>query len=257
MRLLADALSALNLTSGIAAITAIAHGRPDLALLCLASCAVFDALDGLAARRFGSTPWGHLSDDVADFVTNGLAPGAALAWAIGGHSGLAMGLLFALFTLTRLVFFTLNRGTEDDDVACPDGASRPRFCPAPRSSGQRSGDPSGRAEFRGIPSTAGAALVLSAAVFLPASWMAFVAGAACVFMVAFDSRYRHVGRALAGNVGLRRRALVGFVVLLAVGLFVSPQLAASAVLAVVATYALWPAFRSLRAALRRPGARPA
>ncbi|MCP4809418.1 MAG: hypothetical protein GY913_18565 [Proteobacteria bacterium] len=226
MRLVADLLSALNLSSGVAAIVAIVHGRPDIALACLAAGATFDALDGLAARRFGSTPWGHLSDDVADFVTNGLAPGAALAYAVGGRGGLAMGLLFATFTLARLVFFTLNKG-EDDDV------------------------------FRGVPSTAGAALVLSAAVLLPASWMAFVAGAACVLMVAFDSRYRHVGRALAASAGLRRRALVGFLTLVAAGLFIGPQLAAGAVLALVAAYAFWPQAQAFTAALRRRGERPA
>ena len=225
---LADTLSALNLLCGLAAILAASHGRLDLALALLLVGAGFDAFDGLAARRFGGSRFGVLADDIADGVTNGLAPGAALWFVVGGLEGLVLGLLHVAFTACRLVFFTLNKGEDDSS-------------------------------FRGIPSTAGAAIVLASLVLFGGSpaLVGLCVGAACVLMTAFDARYRHLGRLVAGS-PRARLAVLGFLgALVLAALAVGPWLAAALLMAATLSYALGPIADHFRAALERRATRPA
>jgi phosphatidylserine synthase len=165
-RFLADALSGANLLAGLGSAALAFLGRPDLSLVCLFASAVFDGLDGAAARRFGGTRLGVYADDVADAVSYGIAPGVALACALDGATGVWLGLGYAAFTIARLVYFTLRKGA---------------------------GDP---AAFEGAPSTVGALLVFTTLVAFPGdeTLAAAVAGAACVLMVSFGSRYAHLGR---------------------------------------------------------------
>jgi CDP-diacylglycerol--serine O-phosphatidyltransferase len=107
LRHLADALSAMNALCGVASVVCAARGRPDLSLLLLLVGAVFDGLDGAAARRFGGTRWGVLADDVADGINYALAPGVAIAHAVAGVEGTITGVAFVALTVARLVFFTL------------------------------------------------------------------------------------------------------------------------------------------------------
>ncbi len=78
-RLVADLLSATNLACGIASAACAVAGRFEVSLLLLLVGAACDGLDGAAARRWGGTRWGVLSDDIADGVNYGIAPGVALA----------------------------------------------------------------------------------------------------------------------------------------------------------------------------------
>lgn len=228
MRFLADTLSGLNFLCGVAAIVAAANGRLDLAMGLLLVGAGFDAFDGLAARRFGGSRFGVLADDFADGVTNGVAPGAALWFVVGGLEGAALGLLYAGFTLTRLVFFTLNKGEDDDG-------------------------------FRGIPSTAGAAIVLAGLVLFPDSpaLVGLLTGAACVLMTTFDSRYRHLGRIVAGSQRARGMVLAFLATLVLTAWTVGPWLAAAILLGSTLVYALGPIGAQFRAALERRAERPA
>jgi CDP-diacylglycerol--serine O-phosphatidyltransferase len=185
--------------------------------------ALFDGFDGAAARRFGGTRWGVISDDVADAVNFALAPGAALLFTIGGSEGIVVGGLFTVFTLGRLVFFTLRKGTAD-----------PKY-------------------FDGVPSTVGGIIALSALILFPEHPVAVGAlvGAACALMISFGSAYRHLGRTAAKH----RRLILAISPLLVspfvlAGLIYGPPGAISVLLLGCVAYGLTPtlrAFRSLRA----------
>src|SRR5262245_7122958 len=112
-RFIADALSATNLACGIGSAACAIAGRFEVCLLLLIIGAICDGFDGMAARRWGGTRWGVLSDDIADGVNYGIAPGVALACAIHGPEGLLLGILFSVFTISRLVFFTLAKNVAD------------------------------------------------------------------------------------------------------------------------------------------------
>lgn len=65
-----------------------------------------DALDGRAARRFGSTHLGPYLDDIADFINFWLHPGLWI-WSISGSISLAALYICAIFY--RLVRFTVKK----------------------------------------------------------------------------------------------------------------------------------------------------
>lgn len=193
-RFIADALSAGNLLCGVGSIACALTGHLEPCLLLLAGSLACDGLDGAAARRWGSTPWGVYSDDVADGVSYGVAPGVLLACAVGGAAGWVLGSAYALFTIARLVYFTASKSQSDPNT------------------------------FAGMPSPAGAVMVTCAALLFgeAPALMGLVAGAACVLMVSFDAGFRHLGRLLQQHLrhGPRRRRLVAASALLLVGLLV-------------------------------------
>lgn len=223
LRWLADALSAANLICGGVGIACALAGRFDLTLFFLLLGAVFDGLDGQAARRFGGTRFGVLADDVADGVNFGIAPGVALAVGLGGREGAIVGGCFALFTVGRLVFFTLHQDQGD-----------PRF-------------------FPGVPSTIGGLIALCSLLVFPAqpALVGLLVGVACAQMVAFRTHYRHLGRALASR-ELPRRAAIGFFAwLLLGGLGWGIQGSVAAILAACLAYGFLPSALAFVAALRQ------
>lgn len=168
---LADALSAMNLMCGVFSIIFASRGRVDISILFLLFGAACDGFDGAAARRWGGTAWGVYSDDVADAVNYGVAPGAAVYFTVGGIEGALAGGLYTLFTLTRLVFFTLNKKGSDPNY------------------------------FAGVPSTVGALVALTSLLLFSDYPLALglLLGVAIVLMVSFDAQYRHLGRAMASG----------------------------------------------------------
>jgi len=221
LRHLADLLSLTNAALGVASCAFALAGRADVSLLLLVAGAVCDGLDGAAARRFGGTRLGVLADDIADAISYGIAPGVAVAATAHGAMGTAVGVAYALLTITRLVFFTLDKASPSAD---------------PR-------------RFRGLPSTVGGIVVLSVAALMPESpvAVAFAAGVVTALMVTFDASYEHLGRA-ALSLAPRERAAVGlaFVAVVAFGL-VTHALAAACLAAAIA-YLAWPSAVALRAA---------
>lgn len=168
-RHVANLLSMGNLACGLLGIVAAWQGAPLVSLLLLIAGVTLDGFDGVAARRWGSTSWGVYADDVADGVNFALAPAAVLGFAVGGVSGVLMGVLFAVCTIGRLVYFTLDHGKADG-----------RY-------------------FSGVPSSVGALIVLCAAILFPEQpeVMGLLVGVACMQMVSFATAYRHLGRLLA------------------------------------------------------------
>jgi len=222
LRFLADALSAGNLVCGLVSIACAYAGRFELSLGFLLGGAVLDGLDGLAARRFGGTRIGVYADDVADGVNNGMAPGAALFFKLGGVEGVAVGAAYTAFTITRLVYFTVAKGT---------------------------GDP---AYFHGVPSTIGALIALSS-ILVFAEEPALIGlgvGVACTQMVSWRTHYRHLGRALASRDVPPVYAGAALAVLVGVGLAWGVRGASAIILAASVAYGFLPSALGLRAALR-------
>jgi CDP-diacylglycerol--serine O-phosphatidyltransferase len=215
LRHVADALSAANAVCGGVSIVCAAYGRVDVSLLLLLLGAVFDGLDGAAARRFGGTRFGVLADDIADAVSYAVAPGVAIAHVVDGVAGTVVGVAFVVLTVTRLVYFTLRKGQPGDD---------PRH-------------------FRGMPSTVGGIVALAAAILFAAqpALVAFLAGMAVVLMVSFDAGFLHLGRAAGSMAPATRRAAGGAVVVVTgVAIALGPQVLATAALLCALTYAFGP-----------------
>lgn len=220
-RNIANLLSLANLACGVIAIALAWHSEFALALLASLIGAAFDGVDGAAARRFGSTRIGVLADDVADAVNFAFAPAVALWVGIGGGAGLAVGAAYAVFTLGRLVYFTLRKGASDP------------------------------AYFDGAPSTVGSVIVLSTLALFPEQpgLVGALAGVAIAQMVSFSTAYRHVGRWLAGH----RRALLllapAALGLVIAGARLGPQVPAAVLLSLCVAYGFQPVVRAFRGVL--------
>jgi CDP-diacylglycerol--serine O-phosphatidyltransferase len=222
-RFIADALSGANLLCGVFSMHSAAHGHFNFSLMFLLLGAAFDGFDGAAARKWGGTRWGVYSDDVADAVNYAIAPGVALYFALGGSSGIVLGVAYSIFTVSRLVFFTLNKSYGDPEFFC------------------------------GVPSTVGGIISLcSIILFLrtPAI-LGLMVGAACMLMVSFDTHYRHLGRAVAHN----RRIIYGMpvaIVLLLIANVVWHQAGPAAIILVASIfYGLLPTLVHLKNLARR------
>jgi CDP-diacylglycerol---serine O-phosphatidyltransferase len=228
-RFIADALSCANLTCGILSMVYASQGHVVVSLLFLMLGAAFDGFDGAAARRFGGTRLGVYSDDVADGVNYALAPAVALYFNLGsGVEGLVIGAFYGVFTVGRLVYFTLNKDYTD-----------PAF-------------------FCGVPSTVGALVALSSLVLFPShpALVGFMVGIACIQMVSFDTHYRHLGRALAAN----RRILYGmplFILLLIAGsALLGKTVPVAIILGAALVYGFIPTCSQFLHAIRRRTAEP-
>lgn len=219
----ADSLSFGNLLCGVASIAASSAGRFEVAMVLVFTGALLDGLDGAAARLFGGTRFGVIADDLADGVTYGVAPGAALYFLLPGTQGVVLGVVYAAFTISRLVYFTLNKGKSDPNY------------------------------FSGVPSPTGGAIVMSTVVSVGAypALVGFLTGAACAFMISFDTAYRHLGRLLA----YRRKALVytmpAYLFLSLVAYLFGSRVIVALILAANLGYALFPVAVHFRDALRR------
>jgi CDP-diacylglycerol--serine O-phosphatidyltransferase len=224
---LADSLSFGNLCCGALSIGASATGRFEIAMILVFAGALLDGLDGAAARLFGGTRFGVIADDIADGVTYGAAPGAALYFLLSGVQGVVLGITYALFTICRLVYFTLKQGRSDPNY------------------------------FSGVPSPTGGAIVMSAIVSLGTypALVGLLTGAACAFMISFDTAYRHLGRLLL----YRRTALLYmmplYLLLSILAFWWNSTLIVAFVLAANLGYALFPILVHFRNAVReRDGA---
>lgn len=229
-RFIADVLSAANLLCGVFSIVFASRGRFEVSLLFVLLGAAFDGFDGAAARRWGGTRFGVYSDDIADGVNYGVAPGIALYFALGGWSGVAIGIFYAVFTVSRLVYFTLEKSSADPNY------------------------------FRGVPSPVGGIVTMSSIVVFQGhpELIGLLVGIAVAQMTSFSTHYRHLGRALGGWVSRRRRmrgarsrrrAMFGapvYVIVLLIGVtIVGVRGAASFILVANLTYGFLPTVLAL------------
>jgi len=164
-RLYADLLSTLNFICGIASLVLTHNGRFAWAISIIIVGQLFDLFDGRMAEKHGGTKYGPYLDDVADFVSFGLAPAYVVA-----KSGGTMAWLFCLVFLSgvgyRLVrFVALDKNRTD----LPDGV------------------------FNGLPSPAGALIVLGASLVVSPVLLWAVAALSVGLMVS-HIRFAHFGQ---------------------------------------------------------------
>ena len=127
---LPDAITCLNLLSGSAAVILAFQDDFDMALAMIVLAAVFDFLDGLAARLFHAySDMGKELDSLADTVSFGLAPSLILYnWLAGFTSGIHpyvcyIPLLIAAFSALRLAKFNLDTRQSESFLGLPVPAS--------------------------------------------------------------------------------------------------------------------------------------
>ncbi len=215
-RFIADLISAANLFCGLGSIYFAYHLRLEMSLLLLLFGGLFDGLDGAAARKWGGTRWGVYSDDIADGVNYGIAPGFALYFVLGGNlTAIVVGLFYSLFTLSRLFYFTLNKSNSDPEY------------------------------FNGVPSTAGGLIVLCALILFPSQpvLVGLFVGIACIQMTSFDSHYRHLGRAFSSGKKRFKLGLPLYAMLLIISAFYwGSDTSVSLLLAIILGYAFSPTY---------------
>ncbi len=127
---LPDTITCLNLISGSVAIIFAFRDDFDMALAMIVLAAVFDFLDGLAARQFHAySDMGKELDSLADTVSFGLAPSLILYnWLAGFTSGIHpyvcyIPLLIAAFSALRLAKFNLDTRQSESFLGLPVPAS--------------------------------------------------------------------------------------------------------------------------------------
>jgi CDP-diacylglycerol--serine O-phosphatidyltransferase len=166
-RLYADILSGLNFCCGVISLVLAWHHYFAWAICIIIIGQLFDLFDGRMALKHGGTRYGPYLDDIADFVSFGIAPayiifqkGGSPAWIIAGIyvAGVA-------FRLVRFVAIDKHR----NDL--PEGI------------------------FNGLPSPAGALIVLGASLVAPPAVLWGVTGLSVGLMVT-HIRFAHFGRVI-------------------------------------------------------------
>ena len=158
-----------NLGGGVAAIFFAGKGAFGLAAVCNFAAMFFDLIDGAVARKLGvSSNFGKYFDTVADMLSFGVAP-AVLAVSVYGATPLSISIGCAYFIATMVRLYDYGKSKDKT----PDGF------------------------FRGLPSPAGAWLVVTAALApLPAAGLVVmvVSGA---LMCSFAVNWIHFNRAFS------------------------------------------------------------
>ena len=166
-RLYADILSALNFCCGVVSLILTHHHYFAWAICIIIIGQLFDLFDGRMALKHGGTKYGPYLDDIADFVSFGLAPayvivqtGGSLAWFVGGFF-----IIGVAFRLIRFVFMDKKR------TDLPEGI------------------------FNGLPSPAGALIVLGASL-IATPGILWGLTSVSVGLMASHIRFAHFGRVI-------------------------------------------------------------
>ena len=141
LQLLPNLVSILGLCSGLTAIRFAIDGRIATAIALIGLAAALDALDGRLARMLKSeSAIGAELDSLGDFVNFGVTPAIVLyLWGLKGEASLGWiaVLIYAICCMLRLARFNVGNKRTDGE------------------------EPAERTSFIGVPSPAGAMLVLS------------------------------------------------------------------------------------------------
>ncbi len=164
-RLYADILSTLNFSCGIISLI-LSHTHHFAWAICVIIAGqLFDLFDGRMAEKHGGTKYGPYLDDIADFVSFGLAPAYIVIQSQGNYA-LVIGIIFVIAVAWRLIRFVAKDKNRTD---LPEGV------------------------FNGLPSPAGALLVLGAALVAPPNGLSLIAIVSSGFMIS-HIRFAHFGR---------------------------------------------------------------
>ncbi|MCD4720789.1 MAG: CDP-alcohol phosphatidyltransferase family protein [Desulfobacula sp.] len=170
-RLYADILSVLNFCCGVTSLILTYHHYFAWAICIIIVGQLFDLFDGRMALKHGGTQYGPYLDDIADFVSFGLAPayvivqiGGSLAWFVGGTF-----IIGVTFRLIRFIAMDKNR------TDLPEGI------------------------FNGLPSPAGALIVLGASLIATPGILWGLTGVSIGLMIS-HIRFAHFGRVILKKV---------------------------------------------------------
>ena len=166
-RLYADILSTLNFSCGIASLILTYNRHFAWAILAIIVGQLFDLFDGRMAVKHGGTKYGPYLDDIADFVSFGLSPAYVIGKS-GGEYAWLFGFLFFTGVAYRLIRFVVVDKKKTD---LPDGI------------------------FNGLPSPAGALIVLGASLVFPPVLLWGIATLSVGLMVS-HIRFAHFGRVI-------------------------------------------------------------
>jgi len=166
-RLYADILSVLNFFCGVTSLILTHHHYFAWAICIIIVGQLFDLFDGRMAMKHGGTKYGPYLDDIADFVSFGLAPAyvvvqkdGSLAWVIG--------IIFIVGVAFRLYrFVEIDKKRTD----LPEGI------------------------FNGLPSPAGALIVLGASL-IASPGILWGLTSVSVFLMVSHIRFVHFGRVM-------------------------------------------------------------
>lgn len=170
-RLYADILSTLNLFCGIFSLFLTYQGFFARAIIIIIAGQLFDLFDGRMAEKHGGTRYGPYMDDIADFVSFGVAP-AYLLYKIGGAYAWVFAAVYMAGVAFRLIRFLFVDKKRSD---LPPGV------------------------FNGLPCPAGALFVLGAALIMPPQFLWGVVVIATALMVS-TIRFAHLGRVILKQV---------------------------------------------------------
>ncbi|MDQ0205492.1 CDP-diacylglycerol--serine O-phosphatidyltransferase [Alkalicoccobacillus murimartini] len=97
---IANALTLINLGFGALAIIYVFHGQLQVGLLLIAIAAVFDRLDGAAARKFNATSeLGKQLDSLSDIISFGVAPAMLIYQAALSEFNLTGGIFTIIYIM--------------------------------------------------------------------------------------------------------------------------------------------------------------
>ncbi len=171
-RLYADILSTLNFICGVTSLILTYNNYFAWAICIIIVGQLFDLFDGRMAEKHGGTSYGPLMDDIADFVSFGLAP-AYMIVRTGGSLAWPFALIYLIGVAYRLIrFVTVDKQRTD----LPEGV------------------------FNGLPSPAGALIVLGSVLvvdYIPLLWAG--AGVSVGLMVS-HLHFAHFGRVIIRRV---------------------------------------------------------
>lgn len=163
--LYADILSTLNFCCGLISLFLTYNGFFAWAICIIIMGQLFDLFDGRMADKHGGTKHGPLMDDVADFVSFGLAPAYMVIKSGGAYAWLFAGIYVASVAY-RLIRFVMVDKKRDD---LPEGV------------------------FNGLPSPAGAMVVLGGALIVQPSLLWVITSVSAALM-ASHIHFAHFGR---------------------------------------------------------------
>lgn len=128
-----NALTCLNLFFGCIAVWLAFQGNFTGMLLAVAASAAFDFLDGLAARSLNAySPLGKELDSLADIISFGLVPGAAVFFMLSqadcNYYLRFVGFIIPVFSALRLAKFNLDERQSSSFIGFPTPANGIFWC---------------------------------------------------------------------------------------------------------------------------------
>ncbi len=170
-RLYADILSVLNFCCGITSLI-LTHNHYFARAICIIIVGqLFDLFDGRMALKHGGTKYGPYFDDIADFVSFGLAPAYVIVQ-IGGSLAWFVSVFFIIGVAFRLIRFIMVDKNRTD---LPEGI------------------------FNGLPSPAGALIVLGASLIATPGILWGFTSVSIILMVS-HIRFAHFGRVILKHI---------------------------------------------------------